>query len=562
MTMLGGAGCATVSWADRPVRIEGHFKKEVVDELLPTVTSQIEEDTDTSFVVVVAVRQGKTLHRKELYRKAQIGRWENGQEAAAGWILGSIVHTFLFGLVAGYILEGDPPDRPSNPELAQRFALVAVAGGGGMAAASGISMLTTVSPPLRRSVGREYRTVEVKKFSVPIRRAEVTLFDSEGGVVVSSTTGSRGEARLELPWQPGLGPLPTGFRLRVRTDGAEVLDRLSIIATSAYLASHQATVAAHVRERRLDDAHAHLKSVEIVPERLGELWGPFCEAVAARFSTDREVDALQGWLEGAPDHAGACGVTRGLALAADIDRAMRPSPPDLDLAASRLASAPGKGPAREAAQAAWCRGALPHARAAVRGARVEAAAKLLDDRSRSCVDVWHELGPVIGRRASRGLSRSRPEEAAAWIGVLEASPGLVSSFLVAELKARLGSLRTELRSKERYAEQRRREREFEQRMASWNGRIRGALRACRNYGRELGRRKSAVLRLAAKRDPRTEDAVMDLQTWIEEQQDGAFGDSLQDMGAIMREMEQAEHEGVDTSARRREFARGAQSSCP
>jgi hypothetical protein len=176
------------------------------------------------------------------------------------------------------------------------------------------------------------------------------------------------------------------------------------------------------------------------------------------------------------------------------------------------------------------------------------------------VDVWRELGAAVAGRASRALSRSRPEEAAGWIRVLKVSPG--SEEKVAELKAGLGSLRTQIRSREQYAELRRREREFEQRVASWNGRIDGVLRACKNYGRELGRRKSAVLRLAAKRDPRTEDAVMDLQTWIEEQQDGAFGDSLQDMGAIMREMEQAEHEGVDTSARRREFARGAQSSCP
>lgn len=560
ISTLGGSGCATVSWVDRPVRIEGHSKKEGVDDVLPTVTSTIEDDTGAGFVVVVAVRQGKTLHRKELYRKAQVGHWRNGEEAAGGWMAGSILHTLLFGVATGLILRGDPPDRPPNPELAQRFGLATLATGGGMAAASGISMLTTVSPPLRRSVGREYRTAEVKRFSVPIRRADVTLTDSDGGVVVSSTTGARGLVRLELPWEPGSGPMPTGFRLSVRADGAEVIDRLSVTGTEAYLASHQATVAAHVREHRFEDAHAHLTSVEIAPLRSVELWGPFCEAAASRFSMDGEGEALRGWLDGAPDHAGACGVARGVALAADIDRAMRQSPPDLDEAASRLAAAPIEGPAPEAAQAAWCRGVLPHARAAVRGAKVEAAAKFLGDRTGVCADVWRELEPAVARRASRGLSRSRPEEAAAWIGVLEASPGSVGN--VAELKAGLRSLRVQLREKEQRAEQRRREREFEQRMGSWNGRISRALQACRTYGRELNRRKSDVRRLAGNRDPRTDDAVMALQAWVDDQQSGAFGDSLQDMGAIMHEMEQAGYEGVDTSARRRDFAQRARSSCP
>jgi hypothetical protein len=55
---------------------------------------------------------------------------------------------------------------------------------------------------------------------------------------------------------------------------------------------------------------------------------------------------------------------------------------------------------------------------------------------------------------------------------------------------------------------------------------------------------------------------MALEAWIDDQQSGALGDSLQDMGAIMREMEQAGYEGVDTSARRRDFAQRARSSCP
>lgn len=87
------------------------------------------------------------------------------------------------------------------------------------------------------------------------------------------------------------------------------------------------------------------------------------------------------------------------------------------------------------------------------------------------------------------------------------------------------------------------------------------LAACDVYNAELSRRKRRIYAMQADFNPRVSDEVEDLQAWIERQQGGEFGRRLEDLRAIMEEMQQAEYEGGSTGLLQRELATQASRHC-
>lgn len=96
----------------------------------------------------------------------------------------------------------------------------------------------------------------------------------------------------------------------------------------------------------------------------------------------------------------------------------------------------------------------------------------------------------------------------------------------------------------------------------WRRRANQDLRQCDTYVREVRRRRAEMIRLARAGSPEYEEVRERNDEWLEEQENGPFGEALEDLRAIMDEMQELENdEGTVTLPLRAQLARQTALRC-
>ncbi len=240
------------------------------------------------------------------------------------------------------------------------------------------------------------------------------------------------------------------------------------------------------------------------------------------------------------------------------ERSLSATPPDIEGARGFALSAPEGSKAAASVRPIWCGGIAAPFAAAVEGGESHSALSLLDDTGHwpECRDLWDGARRRAAQLADRAIQRREVDEANDWYAYMNRDPGVTDEELD-RFNDRIEVLERRLESEAEAAA----ERTLKDQRASWKGRTRKALGRCDDFVSEVWRRRAEMERLARNFDDRLYEVQEQTDAWLTEQQDGAFGDALEDLNTIMMEMEDQESEGFDTRQMRYELARQTESRC-
>lgn len=209
------------------------------------------------------------------------------------------------------------------------------------------------------------------------------------------------------------------------------------------------------------------------------------------------------------------------------------------------------------ARSSWCAGVEHPFAAAVRAGDSRAAVALIRHTGgwTECRTLWDGSRAGARRHGDQALRDEDLDEAAAWLRYLGEDPGAAAEY--DRLAERIDALeqRLEAEAVERAA------RTLEDQRRGWKGRARRAFGACDTFVVEIRRRQAELERLARSFDDRAYEAQEETSQWLAEQQDGPFGEALEELNTIMMEMEAQESDGFDTRQMRYELARQTEARC-
>ncbi len=241
-----------------------------------------------------------------------------------------------------------------------------------------------------------------------------------------------------------------------------------------------------------------------------------------------------------------------------------------DLAGARtlLALAPAGSPGEDAAGSAWCAGTAALVTTALGTGDLSAATAILGSPppAGACEEIWDANRTAVRDRALRAVRREDLDLARGWAALMRQDAGAPDAAgsveaEIADAAERLAEREERAEAAQKAREERARQEGLARIAQSWRGRITLVLAACDVYTAELSRRKRRIYAMQADFDPRVSDEVEGLQSWIERQQTGEFGRRLEDLRAIMGEMQAAEYEGGSTQLLQRELAVQASRHC-
>ncbi|MCO4773780.1 MAG: hypothetical protein KDA24_27355 [Deltaproteobacteria bacterium] len=361
---------------------------------------------------------------------------------------------------------------------------------------------------------------------------------------VTATTDRSGKAIVELTADD-----PAALENTVRAVSGDVAGELSLEGTRVHLVAHQRAVVALLSTHGLEAARFHIRETTISDELRPELWPDFCRRVRAESEAGGDILAMNALLDGFPVDEPACVDALSHLGIREVTSTDEPGVIDALLSDEQYLAA------RPAMRGAVC---------ATHGRLIKTELGRGDPwgfdqwlglfyGEEACGDFLGELAPGVRKRVASALSREDLEATDAWLAVLEGVDiGAYETY--SERRERL-EVTLEARAEAAEAAWRRRV------GSTWPGRIETALRACDRFHAELSRRRTKIWKMADKFHPDTEREQERLQRWLEGQEEGAFGQALEDLRVIMDEMEEIDSRGEDTSERRQQLAWKTQSRC-
>ncbi len=531
-------GCATLYWQEGARTIgEPTETTRELDE--PAVKLSVAGDTDEALAILVEVERRRLVESHQDIRLRREGHWQNGEMHGTRWFGALAAHHILWGLLGVVALaRGDIPDDVGYVSFVHSNVGAAVLSIPALFNISTENMAPVMRPGKRKTVTRTERELRLAA-----RGAEVTLLngDTELG---TATTDRSGEATFALTADD-----PAALENTVQARSGDVTGELSLEGARIHLVAHQRAIAALLSTAGLDEARAHIRETRVSDDLRPALWPDFCRAVRGESEAGGDILSLHAILDGFPQSEPACVDAVSHLGVREVTATSEPRVIDA------LLSKDVYGPARPAMRGAVCTNHRRHIKTVLgRGDASEFDSWLgLIAGEAACEDLVGELAPGVRKRVASALSREDLETADTWIVLLE---GVDAEALDIYLDRR-ERLATTLEARAEAAEA-----AWRRRVGStWPRRIEAALTACDRFHAELSRRRSKIWRMADEFHPDTEREQERLQQWLEGQEEGAFGDALEELRVIMDEMEEIDGEGEDTSERRQQLAWKTQDRC-
>ena len=498
------SGCASRAWTSREIGVPELRSEDAEPFLEGRLT--LAGESDGALIVRASVKSSLETRRFNVHQIARYQRYEHGPARSLSWFAAAAAA----GAAGAWATWGE------RDVVTQQV----VATGGNTGTTSPVEETTVTEPVASPAVG-------------------VALLATAGGFAAGGTV------QLASPLAPPMN----------RTV-SETRESLPSTWASTPLGNAEVSLRFSTGDvawrGRTDDAGAAVAEFRLPPS--GPL--PISVALAGPGASlvqhaELRIDTTEAW---------------GAALAARTTDAVAAG--DLPGARSLLALAPARSPGEAAAGAAWCVGIAPLVTSALGSGDLSTATALLGTPppAGGCAEIWDASRAAVRDRARRAVRREDLDLARGWASLMRRDPGAPEAAEpveaeIAEVAERLAEREARAEAAQEAREERARQDQQARIAQSWRGRITLVLAACDVYNAELSRRKRRIYAMQADFNPRVSDEVEDLQAWIERQQDGEFGRRLEDLRAIMEEMQQAEYEGGSTGLLQRELATQASRHC-